>query len=166
MEQKDPKQEKGTFVGLRAAKDTARQLVQWCIKNEIPNPTKQETFHVTLLCSRKYLPDYVPAGQLEEPYLCIPERFTIWKTSTTNQTGPQTNCLVVRLQSPKIVARHQFLLSEHRATNEHDIYIPHVTLSYDVGELNSSQLQIIDFELVFDCEYHNDLKINWVNNET
>ena len=161
MKLKDQK-EKGTYAGLRPTKETLVQLTRYCIDNNIPRPNFGK-FHVTLLHSRKHLPDYQPAGNLEEPYVCTPQNFDVWKTSVTNPGGPQTNCLVVKLDCPEILARHTFLMAHHGATYDYDYFRPHLTLAYDVGDLDPFSLPSLGFMINLGMEFRKDLDLNILN---
>lgn len=151
----------GTYSGVKASKETQEKIAQYLKDNKIPTPIKPESVHVTLLYSKKYLPNYEPHGKLDTPYVCTSKNFTVWKTSPTDPNEEKTNCLVVKLNCPELIKRHKDLMKEHGATYSHDNYTPHVTFSYDIGDLDVSKLPKIDFELIFDEEYKENLDLNW-----
>ena len=84
--------------------------------------------HCTLLYSRKHCPDYKPLGKLNRPLHIQFGGFEIWPTQD------KKHALIVRLDAPEMIARHNNLMKEHGATYDYDEYKPHITLSYDVGK--------------------------------
>jgi len=58
----DKKENKGSYAAIRFNKDTIDGIKKYIKENDIPNHTKFDKMHTTLLYSRKYLPEYKPAG--------------------------------------------------------------------------------------------------------
>ena len=152
---------RGSYAGVEASKETKEKVLKYLADNKIPTPIKSEKLHVTLLYSRKYLPNYRAAGKLDEPYTCKAADFTVWKTSPEDPNEEKTNCLIVKLKCPALIKRHKDLMKEHGATFDYDEYAPHITFSYDIGDLDVSKLPKIDFDLEFVKEYQEDLNLNW-----
>lgn len=80
------KEEQGTYAGVRFSPSTNDALIKYTKDNKIPKPIKPDEIHTTLLFSRKYLPDYKPAGKLGEPMVGTPTNLDIWP-SQPNENG-------------------------------------------------------------------------------
>ena len=68
----------------------------------------------------------------------MPGEFDVWETSPTQ--GAKTRCLILKIDCPELVARHKELMDEHEATYDYPVYQPHITLSYDIGDLDINDL--------------------------
>lgn len=149
--------EKGTYAAVRF--EDSAEKIEYLKKIGIPNVN--EELHCTLLYSRKNCPNYEPMdmsdGEFYEEAIAYPDHLKIFRTQD------EKNCLVLVLRSGWIVKRHNDLMKEHKATYDFPEYIPHVTLSYDVGDFDyksiEDQLKKSDefYKLVINEEYKEDL---------
>jgi hypothetical protein len=141
------------------------KAIQEYIKlSDIPNGVPADKLHSTILYSRKHLPDYVPAGKYEEPIVGNPLELDVWETHA-NEEGDTTNCLVLKYECASLCARHKALMDAHEATFDYDEYVPHITLSYDIGDMDKSSLPDIKEyvkEIVIDEEYGEELNLEFV----
>lgn len=150
----------GTYAGVRFDPLTVRDLMIMQDMLNLPNRLDPEKFHSTLLFSRKPLPNYVPFGH-----------YPVSPTSDTNQfelkvfkTGSGKNALVLAYDSSFLSNRHKELMKEHGGTWDHPSFIPHITLSYDIGDMNvelGPTSFISDRKIVIVEEYGDDLDLNW-----
>jgi hypothetical protein len=156
---------KGTYAGVRFDTDTNRALHKYISENKIPNSIRPDKMHTTLLYSRKHLPNYKPAGKIQPPMTGNPSGLTVWDTQGEN--GPKTKCLIFQYDCPELVTRHKSLMKEHEATFDYPEFKPHVTLSYDIGDMDIDKLpdatEIGPLKLVE--EYGEDLDLNWAQNK-
>jgi len=152
--------EPGTYAGYRYNKDDVKLISKYANDAGIPHPLNPNKMHTTLLYSKKPCPDYEPLGKLEPPIEAKLGKFDVWKT----QDGK--NALVLNLIAPKMVKRHKDLMKEHGASYDYDEYKPHITVSYDVGDLDLKDLpdiaDTID-KLRAVEEYGEDLVMDWQN---
>lgn len=158
FEKKEEK--KGTYAGLKFSEDTKKMITAYMDDNDIPNPLDVSKIHSTLLYSRNYLPDYIPDGQFEQPWKGKPTKLSIFGSNPKNG-GDGSNCLVLEYKCSKQVARFDKLMAEHDATYDFDEYKPHITLSYDVGDLDYKNLPKIKKSLEIVEEYGEDLDLNY-----
>lgn len=158
QESKKPK--KGTYAGVNFSDATIKAVHQYAVDNKIPKALKPEKYHTTVLYSRKYLPNYKPAGTFEKPLVGKFTGFDIWKSSPDKNEDP-TNCLVMEFDCPELTKRHNDLMDEHDATYDFDEYKTHITLSYDVGDLTVDSLPKFKDNIDIVSEYHEDLNLNW-----
>lgn len=161
-ELKDNKTPDGTYAGMRFSKDTTGSITGYVHKNRIPNVLRANKMHVTLLYSKKYLPDYKPQGKLETPLVGKATGWEIFKSSPEKNEEPK-NCLVLRFECDELVNRHKELMDTHDAMYDFDEYKPHLTVSYDVGDLDPSDLPLFDKELIMEEEYGEDLNNDWAD---
>lgn len=121
----------GTYAGVRFDRDTVENLQKLQEKLGVPDPLAPEDFHSTLLYSTKPCPNYVPLGELT-PVATSDDyefRLEIWPSNSGKK-----NVLVLKYDCEWLTNRHNTLMEEHDATWDHPDYIPHITLSYNVGD--------------------------------
>lgn len=149
---------KGTYAGVHFDESTKDALMQYIKDNNIPNPTKRDKMHTTVLYSRKFCPDYVPLGDIDPPWIGVVDGLEVWPTQSGN------NALVITYTSSDLADRHERLMDEHDATYDYDEYKTHVTLSYDIGDMDISTLpdikQAVPVIKIVE-EYGEDLDLDW-----
>ncbi len=150
---------KGTYAGLKFSSNTTKMIKEYMGNNNIPNPLPVSKLHSTLLYSRKHLPEYEPTGKFDESWTGDPTHFSIFKSNPKNSTD-NTNCLVLEYTCKEQSARFDDLMNEHDATYDFDDYKPHITLSYDVGDLDHDNLTKLEKALEIVEEYGEDLKLD------
>ena len=168
QETEETESTKGTYAGARFSKQTVDDIKSYCEENEIPNPLKSEKLHTTILYSRKYLPEYNPCGMYDPLMVGKPKGFDVWKTtcsqgSTPDPDAEQTNCLVLEFDCPELEKRHEGLMKEHEATYDYDEYKTHVTLSYDIGDVDIKDLPPYTGVIEIEEEYGEDLDLDWAS---
>ena len=157
---KEQKTEKGTYAAVKFDKSTVDRLIQIGKDSKIPGLVVPSKLHTTLLYSRKFLPDYTPAKQVN--MIGTSPKWEIWPSQGN------ANCLVLVYKCPELTQRHEKLLKRHDTTYDYD-YKPHITLSYDVGDLSTDDLPDIAKllpKIVIDQEYGEDLDLDWANTST
>lgn len=158
LNEKATKEPDGTYVGAKLSADTKNMLDGINKKLEIPNPLEKKDMHITIVYSRKYVPEFKSRGKLDEPIIAKPDELTIFPSSEGN------NVLVLKLKTPDLIERHEEIVKEYGATHDFDEYKPHVTLSYDVGEFDPSDVDINDFgDIEVTEEYDEELNLDWLN---
>lgn len=158
------KQEKGTYSGVKFDDKTTDAILTYIKTNKIPNGLPANKMHSTVLYSRKFLPDYKPAGDYDKALEGVPTNFDIWPS--TNDDGTTSNCLVLKYDCDDLVKRHKDLMDEHQATYDFPNYEPHITLSYDIGNIKTTKLPDIKGILptiTIVHEYGEDLDLSWSN---
>jgi len=149
----ETKEEKGTYAGLRFNDDDNDAIIELTKKLNIPNPINREDIHLTLLYSRKFLPDYKPAEKIDE--WAYPTKFHVF------DTFDKKRALVIKIDSPYAQKRHKELMKKHGATYDYPEYLPHITLSYDLGDMEIPKWEGIPKEFHINYEYSEDLKLEW-----
>lgn len=161
MEQKN----KGTYAGVHFDKNTTDRIKAFIEANNIPNAAPSDKLHTTVLYSRKYLPNYEPAGDVN--MTGKPLKFEKWLTQADDK-GYRASALVLTYVCPELVNRHKELMKEHDATFDYDEFKPHITLSYDIGrEFDTKKLDPKDIgDLNIINEYGEDLNLDWAKDNT
>lgn len=154
----------GTYAGVHFSPATLDSLEQYVQDNKIPSPLEKDHFHTTVLYSRKHLPDFEPAGDYDTPMIGVPKKFEIWP-SQPDESGHVKKCLVLTYKCDELCQRHKDLMTDHGATYDFDEYKPHVTLSYDIGDFDISELPEFEEELEITNEYGEELKQSWADDK-
>lgn len=132
----ESKQLPGTYAAVKLFPERAVIIYKLMVNLKVPNPEQADKFHVTLLYSRKHLPNYVPQPELH--FLSVPTCLEVWPTKSGK------NCLVLKLDSPALQARHKELMTMHEAEYDYPEYKTHISLSYDIGDYDIKKFP-------FDC---------------
>lgn len=156
----------GRYVGVHFTPDTIEQVKKIIDNEGIPNPIDPDDLHSTIAhSSRSDIPGYEVDGELNEP---VEARINNFKIFDTKEGG---RCLVAALDSDYLHAKHKKTI-DHGASYDFDEYIPHVTLSYNVGgdwdEENLKKLtnKYGGMRLTISDEYDQELDPNWVKNRS
>lgn len=155
---------KGTYAAVKFSDATKDAIKAYIKDNEIPNGVPRSKLHTTLLYSRKHLPNYKALGKLEDPLIGVPGTFEVWESSSE----PKTRCLVLKFKCSELDARHEQLMTEHKATYDFPEYKTHITFSYDIGDMDHTDLPPLGDEFAIEIvhEYQEDLDLNWAKNNT
>ena len=151
------KSARGTYVALRVLGGADRYLDNYIQANAIPpvGAPAGARRHTTVIYSRVWAPVEPCGDQLHQ---AIGRELKVFP----QQDGRQ--CLVLVLDAPTVVARHEELMKRHPTlTYDFERYIPHVTLSYDIGAFDASRLTLPYFSCVLGDEYVEDLDLEWKN---
>ena len=157
----EKKSTQGTYAGVNYSPKSVKAITDYIKEHDIPNPINPKKIHTTLLYSRKFLPNYKPQGKLTPPLKATFDCFVVWKTTPPDPNQEPWNCLVMKLKCPELVERHKKYMKEHQATYDYDEYSPHVTLSYNIGDLDVGHLPNFDVVLEIVEEYGEDLELDW-----
>lgn len=165
----EEEQQKGTYAAVKFSQKTIDQIAQYIKENDIPNGTPPDKLHCTVLYSRKYCPDYEPQGKIDPPMIGECGKLEVWESKGKLRDKPPTRCLVLKFSCPELVERHNELMDDHGATYDFPEYKTHITLSYDIGDMDESDLPdpcdtIKTIEIV--KEYGEDLDLDWASKNT
>jgi len=144
---------KGSYAAVKFSPETVKALEAYQYDNEIPNPLQPDEFHSTVMFSRKYIPEFKPADDIQE----WGGEFTKWGIFPSDDE----NALVLKYECHELKDRFNDIMSEYGATWDHDDFIPHITLSYNVGDLDTSKLPKYDGPIVIVSEFTDDLDLGW-----
>lgn len=145
---------KGTYAAYRFNEASKTLLLDLTTSLKLPNPIESKELHVTLLYSTKHLPDYKPRGPITEEVTL--GEFRVFRSDSGR------NVLTVELLGSVVTNRHLHLMQKHQALYSYDRYIPHVTLSYDIGELVVPYNPKLGTVLTLSEEYSEDLDLDYI----
>lgn len=136
------------YVAVRPDVDAIDVLRKIIRQYGVPNPIPNEGMHCTLIYSRT--PTVIPQVQNLRIYKGTLEKFTVFNSRDGKR------CLVAKIDSIDLLARHNELMTELDASYDFPEYLPHVTLSYDIGEFDESILNevLIKTPIYFTDEYY------------
>lgn len=126
--QKDP-----LYVSVTPDSNTKATIKRIQHQYNIPNPLDTAKIHCTLIYSRT--PCDKPIISADSTYNATFKSFDIFDTRDGKR------CLVIKLTSRDLSARHKALMKEMGASYDFATYIPHITLSYDVGDYDWQQIK-------------------------
>lgn len=158
------KEEQGSYIAVKFSKNTQDRLANFAKTFGIDNRVPREKFHITVIYSTKPVPkSFESRGDIDPPILAQPKHLSIFTTQTKKRA------LVLEMDCPELVKRHEALMSKYELTYDYDSYKPHITLSYDVGDAwqipeNVKFSDINSLEII--TEYHESLQLDWADKNT
>jgi hypothetical protein len=162
----EQEQTKGTYAAVNFDKSTTDAVAKYIVDNDIPNGLKTDKMHCTVLYSRKHCPDYEPLGKIDPAWIGTPTKLEVWESRGKLRDEDTTRCLVMKFTCDKLNARHEKLMKEHDATYDFPDYKTHITLSYDIGDMDETKLPDIKDavkEIKIVEEYSEDLDLDWAD---
>jgi 2'-5' RNA ligase len=145
----------GIYVAMKLDGNSKRCLQQITNQYSIPNMIPFSQLHATIVFFRKF--DHIAPNSANR----FKGTITGYKIFLTRD-GKKG--LVVELESKDMLNRHKELMSMYDLTYEFDTFIPHFTLSYDVGDkFDVTKLPIPNCPIVFESEYVEPLDLDWAN---
>ena len=141
----------GNYVGMRLSAESVEKVKKLMKKLKLNQPVSDDDLHVTLMYSpEKGNPSFTPSN-LE--HVATASEFALF--------GDENDCLVIKLQSDSLQARHADLLA-FGFQHTYSEYSPHVTLSYQYeGDKPSNDLLDDLGELTLVDEYIEPLDEKW-----
>lgn len=126
----------GTYVGVRFDDETKQKINQLMDELKINSKVQLDKLHsIVLYSDKKTLPDFKSSGSIKQ--IAKPKKFSLFK----NSKNPDSNCLVVELESDYLNNRFNELCSKYEVEPKYLEYKPHITLSYDYkGDLPDNSL--------------------------
>lgn len=146
----------GVYVAMKTTLNSTKELLSFIKENKVPNPINDNDFHNTIIYSTSY--DNVEVDENLE----IETKIIEYKVFVD---GDGKNILVGILDNPKFKDIHEKFMNEYNLTYDYDEYIPHITLSYDIGDFDYTKLEKFDGVLKFNNMYKEDLDLTWTSSE-
>lgn len=143
------------YVGMRLDGPSMDEIMK--VTKGVKNRTSRGEVHITIIYSKTPIA-YSARGKLDPAIEVKAKAYSIF----TTQDGE--SCLVLELDAPALHNLHNEIMEECGASYDFDVYKPHITMSYDVGEDFdlASLTKIEDIPSLY-ChqEYASKLNINW-----
>lgn len=79
--------------------------------------------------------------------------------------GDESNILVMKLSCPSLSKRFDDLTDQYGFVSDYDEYRPHITLAYDVKDVDISKLPLYNKTIILKNEYSEGLDVDWEPSE-
>lgn len=147
---------KGTYVALRVLDPANTQIYNHCNKAgiSVKKSLFERRLHTTLIYSRIYNPNLV--ADPDQRYVASFAGYDVFDTSV-----PDQKALVMRLNSPAIIKRHEFLMKEYGLSYNHEQFKPHITVTYNYCGGDISKLLPYEGHIILGEEYAEDMDLDW-----
>lgn len=144
----------GTYVAAKFTDSTLDELEGIQKQLKLLNPVARSDLHSTICYSRKYIKFPVDT---DNELISVSQSLRIFETSG----GP---ALVLELDSEHLCKRHE-LAKLLGATYDFPDYIPHITLSYNIGGQYVDTSKTFSANIVKSHEYSEDLDTSWADDK-
>ena len=146
--------EKGIYVAVKYNQSAGDDLLEFIKKYQIPSTLKAEDFHTTLIYSRKWADiKELDENMGDSEIIAKPTELHVF------ETFDKKRALVIKLDCPYLEERHKYLMQKYDLEYDYDEYIPHITLSYDIGEMEvPKDVKFPEFFRI-QAEYKEDLNL-------
>lgn len=144
----------GIYVGVKYSDESVKALKKIIKELKLPNEVPSSKIHTTIIYSRKYVPN-IEINDVIENTTAKPKKLIVFNTQENKRA------LVVELDCGYLLDRHNQIMQEYKTTYDYDTYTPHITLSYDIGDLEFNYEFDDNLSLELVKEYKEDLILNW-----
>lgn len=138
----------GTYVAANFSEDSVKALTKLQEEIGVPNPVSPEDFHTTIVYSR------IPI-EWETMDHDVPAKVVGYRVFETGED--HTKCLVLEIDCPSLTERFEESM-EKGASFDFPSYIPHITLSYDIGDFSIDDLDPPKLEIIVTSEFKDELR--------
>lgn len=129
LKESQPENERGVYVAVKYNQSTCDDLLEFIKEYKIPSSLKAEDFHTTLIYSRKWDDiDDLNDDMGDSEIVAYPKELHVFETFDNKRA------LVILLDCPYLDERHKYLMQRYSLTYDYPEYIPHITVSYDIGD--------------------------------
>lgn len=144
--------DKGTYVSVKFSEDTLSAIDDFIGANKIPNAVPSDKIHCTVVYSRVKIP-YVTQS--------IDSVVSTKATTKVFETRDGKRALVLALDDAEELSQRHKYASILGATYDFPDYIPHVTVSYDIGKIDFPEGKVVDINFRVVSESVEDLDLDW-----
>lgn len=144
----------GIYVAVKYNQSACDDLLDFIKKYQIPSELTADDFHTTLIYSKKWADIKELDDNMEDSEIVAkPTELHVF------ETFDKKRALVIKLDCSYLDERHKYLMQKYNLTYEYPEYIAHITLSYDIGDLDIPK--DVEFPKFFriQSEYQEDLNL-------
>lgn len=156
----EKKEPDGTYAAVNFSKETTDGIKKYITDNDIPNGLDESKMHTTIIYSRKYDGSFKAQGKINPAWIGKPTKLDVWKTRPKDG-GEGSNCLVLQFDCKEMNDRHEELMKEYKFTYDFPEYKTHISLSYDIGDMDWKKLPDFNGKIEIIEEYQEDLNLDW-----
>ena len=130
LKESQPENERGVYVAVKYNQSACDDLLEFIKEYKIPSSLKAEDFHTTLIYSRKWDDITDLNDDMEDSEIvAYPKELHVF------ETFDKKRALVILLECPYLEERHKYLMKKYDLTYDYPEYLPHITVSYDIGDM-------------------------------
>lgn len=130
LKESKPEDERGVYVAVKYNQSARDDLLEFIKDYKIPSVLKAEDFHTTLIYSKKWDNITCLNDNMEDlEIVAHPKELHVF------ETFDKKRALVILLDCPYLNERHKYLMKKYDLTYDYPEYIPHITVSYDIGDM-------------------------------
>ena len=130
LKESQPENERGVYVAVKYNQSTCDDLLEFIKEYKIPSSLKAEDFHTTLIYSKKWDDITDLNDDMEDSEIvAYPKELHVF------ETFDKKRALVILLDCPYLEERHKYLMKKYDLTYDYPEYLPHITVSYDIGDM-------------------------------
>lgn len=139
------------FIGLKLSEECLENINQFQRCIGLQNPVKKEDIHCSLFVSK----DDFDYNSIEPDFVIEINDIKVDKIKTQNGI----DCLALFFNSKELEEKHMYIKNKYNARHAYDDLKLHVTLSYDCGDIDVSQICVEKHlkKLFFVKEFHKPL---------
>lgn len=137
----------GTYASLIPSIETKEALFRFCSDIGIPNLVDTRDYHMTLVYSKKAVPDIIHED-FDLPIEALMKGFKI--------LGDEKKVLVIELYCPGAKRLHELFQKKYGATHDYPDFIPHITVAEDY-EGDDVPADMFEGEIIFSGEQVSEL---------
>lgn len=149
-----------TYCAIQFTEQSSQDIVDFASSHDVPNVIDVEKVHCTVLYSKKPISGFVALGDKVPQYEIAFSRYDVFRDRKSGN-----NSLVMVLDCDELIEHHTEYMDQYGASWDFPTYIPHITLSYDIGDFDVSKLPPYDGDIIADHEYAEPLDVEWKDNE-
>ena len=118
----------GLYIAVNYNPYSVNKIIEIAENYQVPNIIASDKFHTTLIYSTKGAENVEVYDNIQ--YVVLPNALDIW----TSKSGEK--CLVLKVDCKQLVDRNKELMSRYGFVSDYPEYIPHITISYAIGDWN------------------------------
>lgn len=131
----------------------ADEFIEWAKEQGFPTTLPADDLHVTIAFSR----EPVDWTELTDS----PDKLTFETGNRTVEPLGDKGAVVLKFEADELSLRWKEIIDDLGATWDHEGYHPHVTITYDAGDLDLSKIEPYTGPLVFGPERIEEVTENW-----
>lgn len=144
----------GIFAGVHFSSTTIDAIIKYQKDNNIPNPLDSKEFHSTVVYNKSPIINF----------RCLDELSPSWKGKFKEMIllpSDANKALCIEYECAKLTARWQQVL-DMGAAWDYPSFIPHITISYDIGDTDISTFPPYPGPIEIVEEFCNPLDPNYI----
>jgi len=154
--EKDVIYKKGVYISLKVSEESKKEINKWQEKYLKGTEYNKNDLHLTLIYSKKEHKERIETSSYKIPVIVT--EYDIY--------GEEGNeCLVAKVKSEELLFKNSELVNKYGFISDFPNYEPHITLSYNMNNIQINSLPIIDFVIELEEETIAEINKDWKTND-